>query len=91
MGIEDETSLPFEEMKFLEWHEEDTDEEGFHTVSHKKSKKKRKSLVAKPRKKVERRVPPPSEGDNSLNEGISKICSGYNLREKRIPRYKLSS
>ena len=89
MGIEDETSLPFE-MKFLEWHE-DTDEEGLHTVSHKKSKNKRKSLVAKPRKKVERRAPPPSEGDNSLNEGISKICSGYNLREKRIPRYKLSS
>ena len=75
MGIEDETSLPFEEMKFLEWHEEDTDEEGFHIVSHKKSKKKRKSVVAKPGRK--------------LREGFPHLLRGITLSTRGYPRFAL--
>ena len=81
-------SLPSEEIKFLEWHSENSEEDGFQVVSNKKTKKKKKSLVLRPRKRIESGNLPPQKGDYTLNEGISKISSGYNLREKKTPKYK---
>ena len=90
VSTDDQSSLPSEEMKLLEWHEDISEEEGFQVVSHRKSRKKRRSIISRPKKKVGRCDPPPPEGENIPDKGIHKISSGYNLREKRIPNYKLN-
>ena len=82
------TSLPSEEMKLLEWYSENSDEDGFQLVSSRKSRKKKKSLLPRPKKKAGSVFPPPTEGETTLAEGKSKTSSGYNLREKRVPKYK---
>jgi len=35
------TSLPYEELKFLEWHSEKSDDEGFQLVSSRQSRRKK--------------------------------------------------
>jgi len=78
------TSLPSEEMKLLEWYSENSDEDGFQLVSSRKSRKKKKSLLPRPKKKAGSVFPPPTEGETTVAEGKSKTSSGYNLREKRV-------
>jgi len=85
---ENTTSLPSEEVKFLEWYSENSEDEGFQLVSSRKTKRKKKSPMARLKKKIESSNPPPLEGEHTLDEGVPKISSGYNLREKRIPKYK---
>ena len=40
--INNDTSLPLEEMKYIEWHSDGSDEEGFHKVYNKKGRRKKK-------------------------------------------------
>ena len=88
VDTENTTSLPSEEVKFLEWYSENSEDEGFQLVSSRKTKRKKKSPMARLKKKIESSNPPPLEGEHTLDEGVPKISSGYNLREKRIPKYK---
>ena len=87
MDTENTTSLPSEEVKFLEWYSGNSEDDDFQLVSSRKAKRK-KSPVARLKKKIESSNPPPLEGEHTLDEGVSKISSRYNLREKRIPKYK---
>ena len=79
-SIEEDSDLPFVEMKFLDWKTDNSDDDGFQIVSSRK--KKRVKKITMNRKRVNTR-----EGLHSLNEvstpegGKSKICTGYNLRK----------
>ena len=75
-------------MRFLEWQSEDSEGDGFQLVSNRKAKRKKKSSMVRFKKKVESSKPPPLEGEYTLEEGTSKISSGYNIREKRVSNYK---
>ena len=42
MNKADSDSLPSEELKLLEWHSENSEDDGFQLVSNRKSKKEKK-------------------------------------------------
>ena len=43
--INNDTSLPLEEMKYIEWHSDGSDEEVFQKVSNKKGKRKKRKRI----------------------------------------------
>jgi len=80
--INNDTSLPLEEMKYIEWHSDGSDEEGFQKVSNKKGKRKKKKNHSMKERQPSSASPSPLEKVLTTREGISMTSSGYNLRRK---------
>ena len=84
-----DTDLPFEEIKFITWNSDSSDEEGFKVVSSRKYKRKQKrNSSCKETGCVE---PQPIDGVAASKGDVTKIRSGYNLRGRRDLKNKKTS
>jgi len=75
--IVEKEPLPFEELKLITWHSDESDEEGFKLVSSKKKNRKKKNVHTN--KKKYDAAPQPLDGVELSNEDVSKTRSRYNL------------
>jgi hypothetical protein len=72
--------LPVEEMKYIEWKSDSSDEEGFRVVSSQRSKKRGKKLRLQKNGKAKVVESLPNEEISPFEEGINRGNSIYNLR-----------
>jgi hypothetical protein len=80
-GQETEEIISLEEMKYLEWKSDVSEEEDFQIVSSRKTKKNKR----KTRKKKEtpgKKSGHPLDESRSSGRGVSRSRSRYNLRKK---------
>jgi hypothetical protein len=78
---ENSENLPLEEMKFIEWKSDSSDDEGYHLVTSRKQKKlKRRIQKQKGKGPIKGTVHPIDETTNPRGEA-SRSCSRYNLRK----------
>ena len=79
-----DNDLPFEEVKYITWKSDSSDEEGFKVVSTKKHRKKQRKISSS---KCNRKVcSQPVDGIATSDGDIAKTRSGYNLRGRVGPK-----
>jgi hypothetical protein len=83
--------LPVEEMKYIEWKSDSSDEEGFRVVSSQRSKKRGKKLRLQKNGKAKVVESLPNEEISPFEEGINRGNSIYNLRRGAAWKTKNSS
>jgi hypothetical protein len=79
--IENIVPLPLEEMKYIEWKSDSSDEEGFRVVSKKRSRKKNRKSRMNNFNKTEGVGDHPHDETSSFEGGSTRHCTKYNLRK----------
>jgi hypothetical protein len=73
--------LPLEEMKYIEWRFDSSDEEGFHVVSRKKSRKRGRKPRGQNKEAAKGGKSLPIEETFTFEGGQLRASSKYNLRK----------
>jgi hypothetical protein len=73
-------NLPLEEMKFIEWRSDSFDDEGYHIVTSRKTKKNWRIQKQK-EKGLKKGIVHPIDETTNPRGGVSRSCFRYNLRK----------
>jgi hypothetical protein len=79
--IENMIPLPLEEMKYIEWKSDSSDEEGFRVASKKRSRKKGRKSRITTFKETKGAGPHPLDVTSPFEGGSTRHCAKYNLRK----------
>jgi hypothetical protein len=74
-------NLPLEEMRFIEWNSDSSDEDGYHLVTSRKQKKLKKRLQKQKEKGTKKGITHPIDEVTKCRGEVSRSCSRYNLRK----------
>jgi hypothetical protein len=77
----DSDDLPLEEMRFIEWKSDSSDEEGYHLVTSRKKKKLKRRLQKQKEKGTKKGITHPIDEVTNCRGEVSRYCSRYNLRK----------
>jgi hypothetical protein len=78
---ENSENLPLEEMKFIEWKSDSSDEEGYHLVTSRKQKKLKRRIQKQKGKGIKKGTTHPIDEVTNCRGEASRSCSRYNLRK----------
>jgi hypothetical protein len=79
--IENIVPLPLEEMKYIEWKSDSSDEEGFRVASKKRSRKKGRKSRITTFKETKAAGTHPLDENPPFEGGSTRHCAKYNLRK----------